>query len=92
MNCTPSKLLKIKMYVLAFCSSCVKYFSKSKNHIVIYCSVCPADQWLVNLEDGVDQEVANELRRRGHRVNWPITGTLFYLHNYCLWLQDTFTG
>ncbi|XP_071376367.1 glutathione hydrolase-like YwrD proenzyme [Centroberyx affinis] len=33
-----------------------------------------ADQWLVNLEEGVDQEVAEELRRRGHQVNWPITG------------------
>ncbi|XP_070765194.1 glutathione hydrolase-like YwrD proenzyme [Enoplosus armatus] len=32
------------------------------------------DQWLVNLEEGVDQEVARELRRRGHKVNWPITG------------------
>lgn len=53
--------------------------------------MCPADQWLVNLEEGVDQEVANELRRRGHKVNWPITGTLLILHNYCLlWLQDIF--
>ncbi|KAM4739731.1 glutathione hydrolase-like YwrD proenzyme isoform 4-T4 [Anableps anableps] len=32
------------------------------------------DQWLVNLEEGIDQEVAVELRRRGHRVNWPVTG------------------
>ncbi|XP_070817231.1 glutathione hydrolase-like YwrD proenzyme isoform X2 [Chaetodon trifascialis] len=32
------------------------------------------DQWLVNLEEGVDQQVAEELRRRGHKVNWPITG------------------
>ncbi|KAM4629303.1 glutathione hydrolase-like YwrD proenzyme isoform 2-T2 [Polymixia lowei] len=32
-----------------------------------------ADQWLINLEEGVDQEVAEELRRRGHQVNWPIT-------------------
>ncbi|XP_060890438.1 glutathione hydrolase-like YwrD proenzyme isoform X1 [Labrus mixtus] len=32
------------------------------------------EEWLVNLEEGVDQEVAEELRRRGHRVNWPITG------------------
>ncbi|XP_038571137.1 glutathione hydrolase-like YwrD proenzyme [Micropterus salmoides] len=32
------------------------------------------DQWLVNLEEGFDQEVAEELRRRGHNVNWPITG------------------
>ncbi|XP_023147133.2 glutathione hydrolase-like YwrD proenzyme [Amphiprion ocellaris] len=32
------------------------------------------DQWLVNLEEGVDQEVAEDLRRRGHIVNWPITG------------------
>lgn len=44
-------------------------------------SVCLADQWLVNLEEGVDQEVAEELRRRGHKVNWPITGTFFYLPN-----------
>ncbi|KAM9849023.1 glutathione hydrolase-like YwrD proenzyme [Aulostomus maculatus] len=32
------------------------------------------DNWLVNLEEGIDQEVANELRRRGHQVNWPVTG------------------
>ncbi|KAM8745716.1 glutathione hydrolase-like YwrD proenzyme [Acanthopagrus schlegelii] len=32
------------------------------------------DQWSVNLEEGVDQQVAEELRRRGHKVNWPITG------------------
>uniref|UniRef100_A0A1A7WBY6 Gamma-glutamyltransferase YwrD n=1 Tax=Iconisemion striatum TaxID=60296 RepID=A0A1A7WBY6_9TELE len=32
------------------------------------------DQWLVNLEEGIDQEVAVELRRRGHKVNWPVTG------------------
>ncbi|XP_012733403.2 glutathione hydrolase-like YwrD proenzyme [Fundulus heteroclitus] len=32
------------------------------------------NQWLVNLEEGIDQEVAVELRRRGHRVNWPVTG------------------
>ncbi|XP_078114574.1 glutathione hydrolase-like YwrD proenzyme isoform X3 [Sander vitreus] len=31
------------------------------------------DQWSVNLEDGVRQEVAEELRRRGHKVSWPIT-------------------
>ncbi|XP_037624750.1 glutathione hydrolase-like YwrD proenzyme isoform X1 [Sebastes umbrosus] len=31
-------------------------------------------QWLVNLEEGVGQEVAEELRRRGHNVSWPITG------------------
>ncbi|XP_070688707.1 glutathione hydrolase-like YwrD proenzyme [Pempheris klunzingeri] len=35
---------------------------------------CKTGQWLVNLEEGVDQEVAEELRRRGHKVNWPITG------------------
>lgn len=33
-----------------------------------------SNQWWVNLEEGVDQEVAKELRRRGHKVNWPITG------------------
>ncbi|KAM3875891.1 glutathione hydrolase-like YwrD proenzyme [Diretmus argenteus] len=33
-----------------------------------------ADQWLVNLEDGVVHDVAEDLRRRGHQVNWPITG------------------
>lgn len=38
-------------------------------------SVCPAAQWLVHLEEGVSQEVAEELRKRGHKVNWPITGT-----------------
>ncbi|KAK5869567.1 hypothetical protein PBY51_024273 [Eleginops maclovinus] len=32
------------------------------------------DQWSVNLEEGIGQEVADELRRRGHKVNWPITG------------------
>ncbi|KAM9761576.1 glutathione hydrolase-like YwrD proenzyme isoform 1-T2 [Menidia menidia] len=32
------------------------------------------DQWLVNLEEGIDEEVAKELRRRGHNVNWPVTG------------------
>ncbi|XP_072245113.1 glutathione hydrolase-like YwrD proenzyme isoform X2 [Leuresthes tenuis] len=32
------------------------------------------DQWLVNLEEGIDQEVAEELKRRGHKVNWPVTG------------------
>uniref|UniRef100_A0A3B3X3M7 Gamma-glutamyltransferase YwrD n=1 Tax=Poecilia mexicana TaxID=48701 RepID=A0A3B3X3M7_9TELE len=31
-------------------------------------------QWLVNLEEGIDQEVAEELKRRGHKVNWPVTG------------------
>ncbi|XP_059196307.1 glutathione hydrolase-like YwrD proenzyme [Centropristis striata] len=33
-----------------------------------------ADQWLVNLEEGIGQEVAEELRRRGHKVSWPVTG------------------
>ncbi|CAL8306232.1 unnamed protein product [Lota lota] len=32
-----------------------------------------ADQWLVNLEEGFGKEVCDELRRRGHQVNWPIT-------------------
>ncbi|XP_040897189.1 glutathione hydrolase-like YwrD proenzyme [Toxotes jaculatrix] len=32
------------------------------------------DEWVVNLEEGVDQEVAEELKRRGHKVNWPVTG------------------
>ncbi|XP_026202207.1 glutathione hydrolase-like YwrD proenzyme isoform X2 [Anabas testudineus] len=32
------------------------------------------DEWWVNLEEGIDQKVAEELRRRGHKVNWPITG------------------
>uniref|UniRef100_A0A674NTH2 Gamma-glutamyltransferase YwrD n=1 Tax=Takifugu rubripes TaxID=31033 RepID=A0A674NTH2_TAKRU len=31
-------------------------------------------QWLVHLEEGVRQEVAEELIKRGHKVNWPITG------------------
>lgn len=35
----------------------------------------PAGQWLVNLEEGIDQKVAEELKRRGHRVNWPVSGT-----------------
>lgn len=34
-----------------------------------------ANEWVVNLEEGIDQKVAEELRRRGHKVNWPITGT-----------------
>lgn len=33
-----------------------------------------SDEWTVNLEEGIDQTVAEELRRRGHNVNWPITG------------------
>lgn len=33
-----------------------------------------AGQWLVNLEEGFGKEVSDELRRRGHQVNWPITG------------------
>ncbi|KAL6108312.1 uncharacterized protein ACO6RY_18875 [Pungitius sinensis] len=32
------------------------------------------DQWSVHLEEGIGQEVAEELRRRGHKVCWPITG------------------
>ncbi|XP_074525124.1 glutathione hydrolase-like YwrD proenzyme isoform X2 [Halichoeres trimaculatus] len=32
------------------------------------------NEWSVNLEEGVDEGVADELRRRGHKVNWPITG------------------
>ncbi|KAM6922053.1 glutathione hydrolase-like YwrD proenzyme [Xenentodon cancila] len=32
------------------------------------------DQWWVHLEEGIQAEVAEELRRRGHRVNWPVTG------------------
>uniref|UniRef100_A0A8D0D050 Transmembrane 4 L6 family member 1-like n=1 Tax=Sander lucioperca TaxID=283035 RepID=A0A8D0D050_SANLU len=41
------------------------------------------DQWSVNLEDGVRQEVAEELRRRGHKVSWPITG--LWVWPCCLW-------
>ncbi|CAL8268013.1 unnamed protein product [Arctogadus glacialis] len=33
-----------------------------------------ADQWLVHLEEGFGKEVCDELRRRGHQVNGPITG------------------
>nr|XP_020472718.1 uncharacterized protein LOC109969871 isoform X2 [Monopterus albus] len=33
-----------------------------------------SDEWLVNLEEGVGQEVADELRQRGHKVNGPVTG------------------
>ncbi|KAJ3599023.1 hypothetical protein NHX12_032986 [Muraenolepis orangiensis] len=33
-----------------------------------------ADQWQVNLEEGFSKELSDELKRRGHRVNWPITG------------------
>ncbi|CAK6978591.1 glutathione hydrolase-like YwrD proenzyme isoform X2 [Scomber scombrus] len=32
------------------------------------------DEWLVNLEEGIDQEVAEALRKRGHKINWPVTG------------------
>lgn len=38
-----------------------------------------AEEWLINLEEGFDQQVAEDLRKRGHKVNWPIKGTLFYL-------------
>ncbi|XP_062251367.1 glutathione hydrolase-like YwrD proenzyme [Platichthys flesus] len=31
-------------------------------------------EWLVHLEEGVDQEVAEELKRRGQKVKWPVTG------------------
>ncbi|TNN55309.1 putative gamma-glutamyltransferase YwrD [Liparis tanakae] len=37
-----------------------------------------AAQWSLHLEEGVSLEVAEELRRRGHTVSWPITGTLFF--------------
>ncbi|KAG8003217.1 Glutathione hydrolase 2, partial [Nibea albiflora] len=42
------------------------------------------DQWLVNLEEGVGEEVAEELRRRGHKVNWPITGSSTRLLRYSM--------
>ncbi|XP_019720280.1 uncharacterized protein LOC109512748 isoform X2 [Hippocampus comes] len=32
------------------------------------------NQWSVNLEEGINQEVAEVLRRRGHKVNWPVIG------------------
>nr|XP_061831485.1 glutathione hydrolase-like YwrD proenzyme isoform X1 [Nerophis lumbriciformis] len=32
------------------------------------------NQWSVNLEEGIKPEVADALRRRGHKVNWPVTG------------------
>ncbi|XP_061635900.1 glutathione hydrolase-like YwrD proenzyme isoform X2 [Phyllopteryx taeniolatus] len=32
------------------------------------------NQWSVNLEEGIEQEVAEALRSRGHKVNWPVTG------------------
>ncbi|XP_077573358.1 glutathione hydrolase-like YwrD proenzyme isoform X2 [Stigmatopora nigra] len=31
-------------------------------------------QWSVNLEEGIQQEVAETLRKCGHKVNWPVTG------------------
>ncbi|XP_029939663.1 glutathione hydrolase-like YwrD proenzyme isoform X1 [Salarias fasciatus] len=34
------------------------------------------NQWVVNLEEGINQEVAKELQRRGHKVNWPVTALL----------------
>ncbi|XP_040926483.1 transmembrane 4 L6 family member 18 isoform X2 [Betta splendens] len=42
-----------------------------------------ADEWVINLEEGVDGKVAKELRRRGHRVNWPVTdaGSCCSLHH-----------
>ncbi|XP_068600009.1 glutathione hydrolase-like YwrD proenzyme [Brachionichthys hirsutus] len=33
-----------------------------------------AEEWLVNLEEGVNQKVAEDLRKRGHKVIGPITG------------------
>ncbi|KAL1022869.1 hypothetical protein UPYG_G00033530 [Umbra pygmaea] len=33
-----------------------------------------AQQWCVNLEQGVDQDVAENLEKRSHVVRWPITG------------------
>ena len=48
---------------------------------VIHYSVSIADEWLVHLEEGVNQEVAEELRRRGQKVKWPVTGTSFYYMN-----------
>ncbi|XP_047014081.2 glutathione hydrolase-like YwrD proenzyme isoform X2 [Ictalurus punctatus] len=30
--------------------------------------------WQLNLEAGMDRGVADELRRRGHAVNWPVKG------------------
>lgn len=44
---------------------------------MLYVFVSAGDQWTVNLEEGIDRNVAEELRRRGHNVNWPITGELF---------------
>lgn len=32
------------------------------------------DRWAVNLEEGIDEDVAEELRRRGHHVNCPVSG------------------
>ncbi|XP_072294142.1 glutathione hydrolase-like YwrD proenzyme [Eucyclogobius newberryi] len=33
-----------------------------------------SEQWVVNVEEGVDQTVAEELKRKGHNVNFPVTG------------------
>ncbi|XP_068174664.1 glutathione hydrolase-like YwrD proenzyme [Antennarius striatus] len=33
-----------------------------------------AEDWSVHLEEGVDQQVAKDLRKRGHKVIGPITG------------------
>lgn len=54
-----------------------KSLFKCQKQIFMTSSVCPAEKWSVNLEEGIDQEVAEELRKRGHEVNWPIEGTLF---------------
>lgn len=37
-------------------------------------TLCAAHMWTVNLEAGMDQVVADELRVRGHVVNWPVEG------------------
>lgn len=58
---TPMRALPIHIYLQSITS--------------INISVCSAAQWLVHLEEGVSREVAEELRKRGHKVNWPITGT-----------------
>ena len=50
-------------------------------HISMLC-VSQADQWLVHLEEGFGKEVCDELRRRGHQVNWPITGNLSNIPQY----------
>lgn len=43
-------------------------------HLLEVETLCAARLWQLNLEAGMDRGVADELRRRGHAVNWPVKG------------------